>query len=302
LEAVAFLRKLNQTVADRCPSAMMIAEESTAWPGVSAPVTRGGLGFTFKWNMGWMHDTLRYMQLDPLFRRDHHSDLTFGLLYAFSERFILPISHDEVTHGKGSLLGNMPGDAWCKLANLRAYLTLMWAHPGKKLLFMGCEFAQPGEWNHDQSLAWDLLDDPCHRGVQRLVRDLNQLVVAHPALHQLDCQAQGFSWVIGDDCDNSVLAFLRHADPAGASPPLLVICNMTPVPRHAYRVGVPVGAKAEPGWQELLNSDAAGYGGSNLGNDGQATVEPVSSHGFPASLVLTLPPLATLILQPRVPS
>jgi 1,4-alpha-glucan branching enzyme len=297
LEAVAFLRKLNQTVAERCPGALMIAEESTAWPGVSAALASGGLGFSFKWNMGWMHDTLRYMQLDPLFRRDHHNDLSFGLLYAFSERFILPISHDEVTHGKGSLLAKMPGDSWRQLANLRAYLAFMWTHPGKKLLFMGCEFAQPGEWDHDQSLPWALLDDPAHRGVQQMVRDLNRLYVAHPALHQLDCQPDGFSWVIGDDNQQSVLAFLRHADPACAAPPLLVICNMTPVPRHGYRVGVPTAA---PAWQELFNSDAAVYGGGNLGNGGHSTVESISSHGFPASLVLTLPPLSTLILHPGV--
>ncbi|MFC3110122.1 1,4-alpha-glucan branching protein GlgB [Undibacterium arcticum] len=297
LEAVAFLRNLNQIVAEYCPGAIMIAEESTAWPGVTAPVDQGGLGFSYKWNMGWMHDTLRYAALDPLFRRYHHHDLTFGLLYAFSERFILPISHDEVVHGKGSLLTRMPGDAWQKLANLRAYLGFMWTHPGKKLLFMGCEFGQPAEWNHDQSPHWDLLDDPRHRGIQRLVRDLNRVYSEQPALHVLDCQPHGFSWVIGSDIDNSVLAYLRHADDASGAPPVLVVCNLTPVPRHAYRVGIPAQQQTASVWQELLNSDAAAYGGSNLGNGGQVSAEPVASHGQPASLVLTLPPLATLILR-----
>ena len=302
LEAVAFLRRLNQAVAERCPGALMIAEESTAWPGVTAPVEQGGLGFSYKWNMGWMHDSLRYMAHDPLYRRYHHHDMTFGLLYAFSEQFILPISHDEVVYGKGSLLTKMPGDQWQKLANLRAYLAFMWTHPGKKLLFMGCEFGQSAEWNHDQSPQWDLLDDADHRNIQRVVRDLNRLYVAEPALHTLDHQPEGFSWVIGGDSANSVLAYLRHpiSDASGAAP-ILVVCNMTPVPHHGYRIGIPKGDQSgETGqvWKEIFNSDAAVYGGSNLGNSGETIVAPITSHGQTTSLELTLPPLATLILRP----
>jgi 1,4-alpha-glucan branching enzyme len=296
LEATAFLRELNAAVAERCPGAMMIAEESTAWPGVTAPVEHGGLGFTFKWNMGWMHDSLRYMARDPVHRRFHHHDMTFGLVYAFSERFMLPISHDEVVHGKGSLIGKMPGDAWQKMANLRAYLGWMWAHPGKKLLFMGCEFAQPTEWNHDQSPAWDLLDHPQHRGVQRLVRDLNHVYTSQPALHRLDASPEGFSWIIGDDADNSVFALLRRiaGQPEGANE-VLVLCNLTPAPRHHYRVGVPGPAQA---WRELVNTDAGVYGGSGMGNGGRVATQPEASHGYANSLLLTLPPLATLILIP----
>jgi 1,4-alpha-glucan branching enzyme len=298
LEATAFLRELNATVAERCPGAMMIAEESTAWPGVTAPVERGGLGFHYKWNMGWMHDSLRYVARDPVHRRFHHHDMTFGLVYAFSERFMLPVSHDEVVHGKGSLLGKMPGDEWQKLANLRAYLGWMWAHPGKKLLFMGCEFAQPAEWNHDASPAWDLLDHPQHRGMQRLVRDLNRAYTAHPALHRLDAAPEGFDWVIGDDAGNSVFALLRRAAvPDGGEAPaaLLVICNFTPTPRTHYRVGVPGTARA---WRELINTDAGAYGGSGMGNNGRVAVQPEPSHGHAQSLLLTLPPLSTLILAP----
>jgi len=303
LEAVAFLRTLNQVVAERHPGAIMIAEESTAWPGVTAPIDQGGLGFSYKWNMGWMHDTLQYIEREPVFRRYHHHDMTFGLLYAFSERFILPISHDEVVYGKGSLLTKMPGDDWQKRANLRAYFGFMWTHPGKKLLFMGCEFGQQVEWNHDQSLQWDLLDDPRHRGIQRLLRDLNRVYVGESALHDLDCQHQGFSWVIGGDSANSVLAYLRHADSGSGAPPVLVVCNMTPVPRYAFRVGVPERdgqhkqQHAATVWHELLNTDSAIYGGSNMGNGGQVRVEPVAIDGQPASLLLTLPPLSTLILR-----
>ncbi|MGH6611568.1 MAG: 1,4-alpha-glucan branching enzyme, partial [Burkholderiaceae bacterium] len=212
LESVAFLKKLNTTLAERCPGVMVIAEESTAWPGVSAPVEEGGLGFSHKWNMGWMHDTLRYMQHDPVHRRHHHHDMSFGLIYAFSERFVLPISHDEVVHGKGSLLGKMPGDAWQRLANVRALLGYMWAHPGKQMLFMGCEFGETREWNHDASPQWDLLDDPRHRGVQRLVRDLNRLYVAESALHAKDSRADGFAWLVGDDAGQSVFAFARFGE------------------------------------------------------------------------------------------
>jgi 1,4-alpha-glucan branching enzyme len=289
LESVAFLKELNQTVAERCPGAMMIAEESTAWPGVTAPVEQGGLGFSYKWNMGWMHDTLRYVEQDPAYRRYHHNDFTFGLLYAFSERFMLPISHDEVVHGKGSLLAKMPGDAWRQRANLRAYLGFMWTHPGKKLLFMGCELAQPGEWNHDASPQWELLDDPAHRGVQLAVRDLNRLYTSEPALHERDCDPAGFRWLIGDDADNSVFAYLRLGFQPGRE--LLVVVNMTPVPRHAYRVPVPGDAAAGP-WREIFNSDAAVYGGGNLGNPGLHYCS-----GDSPALTLTLPPLAAIVFR-----
>lgn len=289
LEAVSFLRDLNAAVHARCPGAMTIAEESTAWPGVTAPIENGGLGFTFKWNMGWMHDTLRYMAHDPVHRAFHHHDMTFGLVYAWSEDFVLPLSHDEVVHGKGSLLGRMPGDDWQRFANLRAYLAFMWTHPGKKLLFMGCELAQVREWNHDTSLDWHLLDDPRHAGIHALVRDLNHLYAQRPALHAQDCEPEGFRWVVGDDNRNSVLAFLRCAPNAA---PCLVVCNLTPEPRYSYRLGVPhAGA-----WRECLNSDATCYGGSNLGNQGVVEAIDQPSHGWPASLSLTLPPLATLVL------
>ncbi|QDZ27376.1 1,4-alpha-glucan branching protein GlgB [Noviherbaspirillum sp. UKPF54] len=293
LEAVAFLRNLNQVIAERCPGAVMIAEESTAWPGVSTPVAEGGLGFTHKWNMGWMHDTLRYMAYDPLYRQYHHHDMTFGLIYAFSEKFVLPISHDEVVHGKGSLLNKMPGaDLGQRLANLRAYLGFMWAHPGKKLLFMGCEIAQQAEWNHDTSPDWSLLDNPAHRGVQRLVRDLNRLYAAEPALHRKDASPEGFAWVIGDDNHNSVFAFLRKGDAGDA--PLLVVLNMTPVAREGYRVGVPAGGA----WREIMNTDAAAYGGAGMGNGEAIRAEDQPAHGMAQSLRLRLPPLAALILKP----
>ncbi len=295
LEAVAFLKQLNQVIAERCPGAIMIAEESTAWPGVSAPVGEGGLGFHYKWNMGWMHDTLHYMQQDPLYRTHHHHEMTFGLVYAYSERFMLPISHDEVVHGKGSLLNKMPGgDAFQRLANLRAYLGFMWTHPGKKLLFMGCEIAQPTEWNHDGSPDWSLLDNPSHRGVQRLVRDLNRIYAGEPSLHKKDTSHEGFSWVIGDDNANSVYAFLRRGD--AGDPPLLVVLNMTPVARDNYRIGVPEG----PVWRDLLNTDAAVYGGSGaaIGNGEGLRAEPTPAHGMAQSLVLRLPPLSALVLKP----
>jgi 1,4-alpha-glucan branching enzyme len=291
LEAVAFIKELNEAVRERCPGAIMVAEESTAWPGVSALVAEGGLGFHYKWNMGWMHDTLHYMQEDPVNRRWHHGEMTFGLVYAFSEKFMLPLSHDEVVHGKGSLLRKMPGDEWQKRANLRAYLGFMWTHPGKKMLFMGIELAQPTEWNHDSQIPWHLLDNPGHRGVQALVRDLNGAYREIPALHARDADPAGFAWVIGDDAANSVLAFLRLAEGA---PPALVVCNLTPVPREGYRIGVPQGGW----WREVLNTDAAGYGGSNIGNGGGLAAEEEGSHGHPASLVLTLPPLSTIILSP----
>jgi 1,4-alpha-glucan branching enzyme len=292
LEAVDFLREVNAVVAERCPGTMMIAEESTAWPGVTAPVEHGGLGFTFKWNMGWMHDTLDYMKHDPVYRRWQHDEMTFGMVYAWSEHFILPLSHDEVVYGKASLLGRMPGDNWQRFANLRAYLAFMWAHPGKKLLFMGGEFAQPGEWSHDASLPWHLLDDGNHRGVQLLVSDLNALLRAQPALYREDTRPEGFRWVIGDDRANSVFAWLRLADGA---PPVLMVSNLTPIPRLDYRVGVPRAGW----WHEMLNTDAASYGGSGMGNGGRAHADEIASHGHPASVSLTLPPLATIMLVPE---
>jgi 1,4-alpha-glucan branching enzyme len=292
LEAVDFLREVNTVVAERCPGALMIAEESTAWPGVTASVEQGGLGFSFKWNMGWMHDTLDYMKQDPIYRRWHHDEMTFGLVYAWSEKFILPLSHDEVVYGKGSLLGKMPGDPWRRFASLRAYLAFMWAHPGKKLLFMGGEIAQPAEWNHDAALSWDLLDDPNHRGVQRLVCDLNTMYRAQPALYRLDSSPEGFSWVVGDDRAQSVFAWLRFAH---GEPPVLVVSNMTPEPRFNYRVGVP----SAGWWREVLNTDAAPYGGTGIGNGGHARADAIPAHGHPASIPLTLPPLATITLIPE---
>ncbi|WP_321904301.1 1,4-alpha-glucan branching protein GlgB [Paraburkholderia tropica] len=294
LESIAFLKRLNhetQYVPQR-PGVITIAEESTAWPGVTARPEDGGLGFQFKWNMGWMHDTLHFMHEDPVHRRYHHHEMTFAMVYAWSERFVLPLSHDEVVHGKGSLLGKMPGDRWQKFANLRAYFGFMWAHPGKKLLFMGGEFGQMAEFDHDGSPHWNLLDDPLHRGVQALVRDLNRLYADEPALHVLDTEPGGFEWLVSDDSENSVLAW-RRVDGAGNE--IVVVCNFTPVPRHGYRIGMP-----QPGqWEEALNSDAEVYGGANIGNGGLVSTEPVPSHGRPQSAALVLPPLGTLILRLR---
>ena len=290
LEAIGFLRHLNAVVAERCPGAIMIAEESTAWPGVSKPISEGGLGFSYKWNMGWMHDTLNYMAKEPVHRQYHHHEMTFGLLYAFTENFILPLSHDEVVHGKGSLIAKMPGDRWQRFANLRAYFGFMWGHPGKKLLFMGSEFAQEREWNHDRELDWPSLDDPPHAGVQRVVRDLNRLYASEPALHQRDCEDNGFMWTVGDDRANSVYAFVRFAQ---NGPSILVVCNMTPVPRYGYRIGVPdAGA-----WREVFNSDSDYYWGSNVGNAGRVEAAAVAAHGQPQSVELTLPPLSTIFLR-----
>ena len=291
LEAIGFLRHLNAVVSERCPGAMMIAEELTAWPGVTRPISEGGLGFSYKWNMGWMHDTLRYMEHDPIHRPYHHDDITFGLLYAFSERFMLPLSHDEVVHGKRSLIGKMPGDPWQRFANLRTYLGFMWAHPGKKLLFMGGEIAQEAEWSHDGEVEWYRLGEPAHAGVQRLLRDLNRLYASTSALHQRDCEASGFRWLIGDDRANSVFAFLRLA--ADASSPILSVCNMTPVPRHGYRVGVPRAGI----WREIFNSDSGLYGGSNMGNAGAVHTTQGAMHGEQQSLDLVLPPLSTVLLR-----
>jgi 1,4-alpha-glucan branching enzyme len=295
LEAIAFLRELNQVVGSRCPGVLCVAEESTAWPGVSKPVEQGGLGFSFKWNMGWMHDTLRYVQTDPLYRRYHHHDITFGMVYAYSESFVLPISHDEVVHGKGSLLNKMAGELSQKLAHLRAYLAFMWTHPGKKLLFMGCEFGQLKEWNHDAALQWELLDDPRHRGVQQLLRDLNRLYRTESALHDSDADAGGFTWVIGDDDMNSVYAFLRKSLHDGNARPMLVVCNMTPVMREGYRIGVPEGYAR---WTELLNTDAGLYSGGNCGNLGGVSTQTRASHGYATSIALALPPLSTVVLAP----
>jgi 1,4-alpha-glucan branching enzyme len=274
----------------RCPGSVLIAEESTAWPGVSRPADEGGLGFDYKWNMGWMHDTLHFMEEDSINRRWHHDSMTFGLVYAFSEKFVLPLSHDEVVYGKGSLIGKMPGDRWQKFANLRAYFGFMWTHPGKKLLFMGGEIAQEREWNHDRSLDWGLLDDPAHAGVQSLVRDLNALYREQPALHRHDCDPEGFRWVVMDDRDQSVFAYLRQGD--AGDKPVVAICNFTPVPREFYRLGAPVAGV----WREALNSDAGVYGGSNIGNGGSVRAEDTPHGDWPASLTVTLPPLATLVL------
>ncbi|WP_330115455.1 1,4-alpha-glucan branching protein GlgB [Pseudomonas sp. JS3066] len=291
LEAIEFLRHLNGVVRSEVPGALVIAEESTAWPGVSHPAAEGGLGFSYKWNMGWMHDSLAYIQKEPVHRKHHHHQVTFGLLYAFSEHFILPISHDEVVHGKGSLLGRMPGDRWQQFANLRLYLAFMWTHPGKKLLFMGCEFGQWREWNHDQQLDWYLLRYPEHAAVRDLVQTLNTLYRQEPPLHQRDGRADGFQWLIGDDSHNSVYAWLRHGE---NGKPLLVVHNFTPEPRNAYRVGVPRAGL----WQLLLNTDEERFSGSGAGTSGALDSEPVIAHGEAQSLLLDLPPLGTLIFRP----
>ncbi len=290
LESIEFFQDLSRAVAERAPGALLIAEESTAFPGVTRSADEGGLGFDYKWNMGWMHDSLHYIEEDAVNRRWHHGSMTFGLVYAFSERFLLPISHDEVVYGKGSLFGKMPGDEWQKFANLRAYLGFMWTHPGKKLIFMGQEFGQVREWNHDRGLDWFLLDDPRHKGAQALLRDLNAQYRGLRALHARDTEESGFEWVVREDAEQSVFAYLRRGD--DADPVVLVVCNFTPMPRHGYRVGVPTSGH----WREALNSDAAAYGGSDVGNYGGAWAEDVVSHGQPASLVLTLPPLSTMIL------
>ena len=291
LPAISLLQKLNQVVYEAHPDVQMIAEESTAWPMVSRPTYLGGLGFGLKWDMGWMHDTLTYITKDPLYRRYHHDQLTFRMLYAFTENFVLPLSHDEVVHGKGSLLSKMPGNDWQKFANLRLLYGYMFGQPGKKLLFMGGEFAQWNEWHHEASLDWHLLRQPPHAGVQRLVEDLNKLYVGEPALHELDLNPAGFGWIIANDSDQSVLIFMRRGKTTGAV--VLVACNFTPTPREDYRVGVPWGGF----WREVLNSDAAEYGGSGLGNGGGRHAGPDPSHGRPYSLSLTLPPLAVVFLR-----
>ncbi|HKM63850.1 MAG TPA: 1,4-alpha-glucan branching protein GlgB [Acidisphaera sp.] len=290
LEAVSFLQDLSRIIAERCPGAVLIAEESTAWPNVTRPADEGGLGFNYKWNMGWMHDTLHYMHEEPVHRSWHHRDITFGMLYAWSEKYVLPLSHDEVVYGKGSLIGKMSGDEWQRFANLRAYYGFMWTYPGKKLMFMGGDIAQWREWNHDTGLDWNLLEYPLHKGVQQVVHDLNHLYANTPALHRRDTHYEGFQWVVVDDNLQSVYAYLRYGE--AGDPPALVAFNATPVPRLGYRMGVP----REGEWREVMNTDAAMYGGSNMGNGGSVSAEPIPCHGFPASVSLTLPPLATIVL------
>ncbi len=291
LEAISLLRRLNQEVCRRQPGAITIAEESTSWPLVTRPAYLGGLSFGLKWDMGWMHDTLDYLARDPIHRRFHHNALTFRSLYAYNEDFVLPLSHDEVVYGKRSLLSKMPGDEWQRFANLRLLFGYMYAQPGKKLVFMGGEFGQVNEWDHDGSLDWHLLDQPLHAGAQRFVEDLNRTYRQQPALHQRDCDRSGFEWIDANDSDLSVLSFLRRGESDREA--VLVVCNFTPVPRHNYRVGVPFGGR----WREVLNSDAPLYGGSGQGNLGVVEAAPVPFHGRPASLNLTLPPLGVLYFQ-----
>lgn len=291
LEAISFLRRLNEEIYRHDPDVQMIAEESTSWPMVSSPTYLGGLGFGLKWDMGWMNDTLEYFVKDPIYRKYHHNDLTFRQLYAHTENFVLPLSHDEVVHGKGSLLGRMPGDDWQKFANLRLLLGYQFGQAGKKLLFMGDEFGQWNEWNHEASLDWRLLQYDSHQGLQRWVTDLNRLYRQEPALHELDCDPAGFEWIDCHDADSSVLSFLRKGrDPKD---PILVVCNFTPFPRLDYRLGVP----QEGFWKEILNSDAPLYGGSGLGNLGGVEAKGIPSHERPYSLKLTLPPLSVLFLK-----
>jgi 1,4-alpha-glucan branching enzyme len=293
LDAVQFLKEMNETIYGREQRVISAAEESTAWPGVSRPTYLGGLGFGFKWNMGWMHDTLLYFQKDPVYRRYHHHTLTFSLMYAFSENFVLPLSHDEVVHGKGSLIAKMPGDRWQKFANLRALYGYMWAHPGKKLLFMGGELAQFDEWNYDSSLQWHLLEYVEHQGVQSLVRDLNRAYRDEPALWEVDFEPSGFRWLEPNDAANNVLAFARVS--ADGERQLVCVCNLSPVPRYGYRVGMPVCCR----WREAVNTDSTFYGGSGVGNMGAVEAEAVPWHDQPFSAELTLPPLGVVWLVPE---
>jgi 1,4-alpha-glucan branching enzyme len=298
LEAISFLRQFNETVYASYPDVHTIAEESTAWPGVSRPTYVGGLGFGMKWDMGWMHDTLHYFERDPIHRQFHHSNLTFRMLYAFGENFVLPLSHDEVVHGKGSLIGKMPGDDWQKFANLRLLYGYMWGQPAKKLLFMGAELAQWREWAYEEELDWHLLDEDPHAGIVRWLHDLNHVYATEPAMHELDFEPGGFEWVDANDAGNSALTFLRRSR---GGDPVLVACNFTPVPRWTYRIGVPEGGT----WKEILNSDAEVYGGSGIGNFGSVDSLPIGLHGRPRSITVTLPPLAVVMFKggghPRTP-
>jgi 1,4-alpha-glucan branching enzyme len=291
LEAIDFIRELNTLTHAELAGSLTVAEESTAWPSVSRPTYVGGLGFTYKWNMGWMNDILQYVTKDPVHRRYEHRDLTFSLIYAFTENFILPFSHDEVVHGKGSMFGKIPGDDWQKAATLRTLFGFMYAHPGKKLMFMGAEFGQGREWNFDRSLDWHLLDEPLHAGLCRFVKDLNRAYAAEPALHEIDFDPAGFAWIDCNDSENSVVSFIRRGKTGS---PLVAVLNFTPVQRDGYRIGVP-----DPGtYRELLNSDGEVYGGCNVGNGGTVVTEPVPSHGHEQSLRLTLPGLSCLLLKP----
>jgi 1,4-alpha-glucan branching enzyme len=293
LEAVAFLRRLNERVYGAYPDVVMMAEESTAWPAVSRPTYLGGLGFGLKWDMGWMHDTLKYIAHDPVHRKYHHNQLTFRSLYAFTENFVLPLSHDEVVHGKRSLLDKMSGDLWQKFANLRLLYGQMYAQPGKKLLFMGGEFGQWNEWNHEESLQWHLLEYPLHHGLQRWVRDLNTAYRGEPAFHERDCDPSGFEWIDCHDSDQGVISFLREGKIANDY--LLIACNFTPVPRYNYHIGAPFGGR----WLELLNSDAPYYAGAGQGNLGSAEAAPIAWHGRSHLLNVTLPPLAMVVFKPQ---
>ncbi|MDA0206565.1 MAG: 1,4-alpha-glucan branching protein GlgB [Acidobacteria bacterium] len=292
VDAIDFLRRFNERVYAEHPDTMTFAEESTSWPMVSAPTYLGGLGFGFKWNMGWMNDILRYFARDPVFRKYHQNDLTFSMVYAFSENFLLPFSHDEVVHGKASLISKMPGDDWQKFANLRALYAYMYGHPGKKLLFMGCEFAQWEEWNHDTSLDWNLLAFEPHRGMQRLVRDLNTLYRAEEALHEQDADWRGFEWIDCNDTQSNVVTFMRKGTSPGDV--LLFACNFSPTPRHGYRLGCPIGGK----WQEVFNSDASIYGGTDCGNLGGVQAHDYATHGRTHTLEATMPPLGVVVFKP----
>jgi 1,4-alpha-glucan branching enzyme len=292
LDAISFLQRMNEVVHTECPGVLTVAEESTAWPQVTRPPYMGGLGFSLKWNMGWMHDTLDYISKSPIHRRWHHNDMTFSLLYAFHENFVLPFSHDEVVHGKGSLLNKVPGDAWQQFATLRLLYAYMYAHPGKKLLFMGLDFGMGDEWTEAKSVDWHLLQYPYQSGLQRCVADLHHAYRSNPALYQVDFDWQGFQWLESHDNENSVFAFLRRGREPGDM--MVVVCNFTPVPRDEYRVGVPTGGP----WREVLNTDSSLYGGGNVGNGGQIWARDDTWAGQPHSLCLTLPPLGALYLRP----